>query len=47
MKPLVTTVRAVGELATGLSPDAVSDSAVLFEFSTPEVDFLLAADDDE
>ena len=47
MKPLVTTVRAVSELATGLSPDAVSDSAVLFEFSTHEVDFLLAADDDE
>ena len=47
MKPLVTTVRAISELATGLSPDAVSDSAVLFEFSTPEVDFLFAADDDE
>jgi hypothetical protein len=47
MKPLVTTVRAVSELATGLSPDAVSDSTVLFEFSTPEADFLLAADDDE
>jgi UvrD-like helicase family protein len=47
MKPLVTTVRAVSELATGLSPDAVSDSAVLFEFSTSEADFLLAADDDE
>ena len=47
MKPLVTTVRAVSELATGLSPDAVSASEVLFEFGTPEVDFLLAADDDE
>ncbi|MFF3877488.1 DEAD/DEAH box helicase [Streptomyces sp. NPDC001978] len=47
MKPLVTTVRALSELATGLSPDAVSSSAILFEFSTEEVDFLLAADDDE
>jgi hypothetical protein len=47
MKPLVTTVRAVSELATGLSPDAVSTSEVLFEFSTPEIDFLIAADDDE
>ena len=47
MKPLVTTARAVSELATGLSPDAVSTSEVLFEFSTPEIDFLLAADDDE
>ena len=47
MKPLVTTVRAVSELATGLSPDAVSESEVLFKFSTPEIDLLLAADDDE
>lgn len=47
MKPLVTTVRAVSELATGLSPDAIPSSAVLFEFSTPEADFLLAAGDDE
>ncbi|MGW4911573.1 UvrD-helicase domain-containing protein [Streptomyces sp. NPDC004270] len=47
MKPLVTSVRAISELATGLSPDAISSSTVLFEYSTPEVDFLLAADDDE
>jgi hypothetical protein len=47
MKPLITTVNAVSELATGLSPDAVSASEVLFEFSAPEVDFLLAANDDE
>lgn len=46
MKPLVTTARVLSELATGLSPDAVSTSAVLFEFSTPEVDILLAAEDD-
>ncbi|UYB40594.1 AAA family ATPase [Streptomyces sp. Je 1-4] len=47
MKPLITTVRALGELATGLSPDAISASPVLFEFNTPAVDFLVAADDDE
>ncbi|MFJ6806070.1 UvrD-helicase domain-containing protein [Streptomyces anulatus] len=47
MKPLVTTVRALSELATGLSPDAVSSSPVLFEFSTARVDFLLGTDDDE
>ncbi|MET7408402.1 UvrD-helicase domain-containing protein [Streptomyces parvulus] len=47
MKPLVTTVRALGELATDLSPDAVSSSTMLFEFSTQELDFLIAADDDE
>jgi hypothetical protein len=47
MKPLVTTTRSVSELATGLSPDAVSTSEVLFEFSTPELDFLIAADDDD
>lgn len=47
MKPLVSTVRALRELATGLSPAAISASTVLFEFGTSEVDFLLAADDDE
>ncbi|MER7872179.1 UvrD-helicase domain-containing protein [Streptomyces solisilvae] len=47
MKPLVTSVRAISELATGLSPDAVSSSPILFEFKTPGVDFLLAAGDDE
>ncbi|MFE2812979.1 UvrD-helicase domain-containing protein [Streptomyces nigra] len=47
MKPLVTTVRALGELATDLSPDAVSSSTMLFEFNTQEFDFLIAADDDE
>jgi hypothetical protein len=47
MKPLVTTVRALSELATGLSPDAVASSAVLFEYSTEELDLLIAADDDE
>jgi hypothetical protein len=47
MKPLVTTVRALGELATDLSPDAVSSSTMLFEFNTQELDFLIAADDDE
>ncbi|MGW3344353.1 DEAD/DEAH box helicase family protein [Nonomuraea rubra] len=46
MKPLVTTVRALKELATGLSPDAVPASAVLFELETPQADFLLAAEDD-
>ncbi|MFF2821350.1 UvrD-helicase domain-containing protein [Kitasatospora cineracea] len=47
MKPLVTTIAALSELATGLSPDAVSSSEVLFEFETEELYFLLAADDDE
>lgn len=47
MKPLVTTVRALGELATDLSPEAVSSSSMLFEFSTQGCDFLLAAGDDE
>ncbi|MFE1383639.1 UvrD-helicase domain-containing protein [Streptomyces sp. NPDC058740] len=47
MKPLVTTVRALSELATGLSPDAVSSSAVLFQFGTEEADFILSVDDDE
>ncbi|MGW2891361.1 DEAD/DEAH box helicase [Streptomyces griseoruber] len=47
MKPLITTVRAISELATGLSSDAVSSSRVLFEFNTSEIDFLLAADDED
>ncbi|WAP57989.1 UvrD-helicase domain-containing protein [Streptomyces sp. S465] len=47
MKPLVTTVRALSELATGLSPDAVSSSAVLYKYGTEEVDCLLAANDDQ
>ncbi|MFB6843474.1 UvrD-helicase domain-containing protein [Streptomyces sp. NPDC056373] len=47
MKPLVTTVRVLSELATGLSPDAVASSSVLFEYSTEDVDWLIAAGDDE
>ncbi len=45
MKPLVTTVRAA--LSCHWAVPRRSDSAVLFKFSTPDVDFLLAAHDDE
>ncbi|MFD9892677.1 UvrD-helicase domain-containing protein [Amycolatopsis sp. NPDC059027] len=45
MKPLVTTVRSLKELATGLSPDAVSASPLLFEYTGGNVDVLLTVDD--
>lgn len=45
MKPLITTVKALNELATGLSPEAISASPVLFLHDDPDVDVLLAADD--
>lgn len=45
MKPLVTTVRSLKELATGLSPEAVSASPLLFEYVGDSVDVLLTADD--
>ena len=45
MKPLVTTGRALRELATGLSPDAITASSVLFEFDTPSASFLVTAED--
>ena len=45
MKPLVTTVRAVKELATGLSPAAVADSTVLVEYRGGVVDVLLTTED--
>lgn len=45
MKPLVTTVRAVKELATGLSPEAVADSTVLVEYRGGVVDVLLTTED--
>ncbi|WP_372671001.1 hypothetical protein [Amycolatopsis kentuckyensis] len=45
MKPLVTTVRALKELATGLSPEAVSSSPLLFEDVSGSVDVLLHVDD--
>ncbi|MES0836672.1 UvrD-helicase domain-containing protein [Nocardiopsis tropica] len=44
MKPLITTAQALSEIATGLSPEAISSSAVLFEFETQDFDFLLAAE---
>lgn len=47
MKPLITTVRAVSELATGLSPDAIPTSEVLVQLSTPHFDFLVATSDDK
>lgn len=46
MKPMLTTVRALRELATGMAPDAISSSAVLFEFSTRDFDVLVSAEDD-
>jgi len=45
MKPLVTTVRSLKELATGLSPKAVSASPLLFEYIGDSVDVLLTTDD--
>jgi hypothetical protein len=45
MKPLVTTVRSLKELATGLSPEAISTSPLLFEHKGNRVDVLLAVDD--
>ena len=45
MKPLVMTVRAAKELATGLSPDAVSASSVLVEHRGAMVDVLLTVKD--
>jgi len=45
VKPLVTTVRAVKELATGLSPEAVADSTVLVEYRGGVVDVLLTTED--
>lgn len=45
MKPLVTTVRSVKELATGLSPEAISASPRLIEYAGEIVDVLLTADD--
>lgn len=46
MKPLVTTVRALRELATGLSPQAVEASAILHEVDMQDATFLISADDD-
>ena len=45
MKPLVTTVRALRELATGVAPDAVASSAVLYNFEARSATFLLSVDD--
>lgn len=45
MKPLVTTVRALRELATGMSPDAIESSPVLFSIDTEKAEFLIAAED--
>lgn len=47
MKPLITTVAALGELAAGLSPDAVESSEVLFSLDTPEMEFLISTEDGE
>jgi DEAD/DEAH box helicase len=45
MKPLITTVRSLKELATGLSPEAISASPLLFEYVGDSVEVLLTADD--
>lgn len=45
MKPLVTTVRALRELATGISPDAIWTSPVLYEHAGPSADYIVAAGD--
>jgi len=45
LKPLVTTVRALSELASGLSPDAISSSQVLHTTETETATFLIAAED--
>lgn len=47
MKPLITTVNALRELSTGLSPEAISTSVTLFQFDTSDYAVLLAADDDQ
>lgn len=46
MKPLVTSVRAIRELATGLSPSAVSTSSVLYVHRTDAADYLIASEDE-
>ncbi|SDM91516.1 hypothetical protein SAMN04488074_12934 [Lentzea albidocapillata subsp. violacea] len=45
MKPLVTTVEALKELATGLSPEAIPSSPRIFEHSGDAADVLLSVDD--
>jgi hypothetical protein len=45
MKPLITTVRALSELATGLSPDAVASSPILYLHDSKVASVLLASDD--
>lgn len=47
MNPLITTIRALSELSSGLSPNAVPSSPILFQFQTSKFDFLLTADDNE
>lgn len=46
MKPLVTTVRALKELATGLAPDAVNTSATLSAFEDDGAEYLISVEDD-
>lgn len=45
MKPLVTSVNAVLELATGLSPSAIPTSSVLYRYQTDSADYLVASQD--
>ncbi|RSM63168.1 hypothetical protein DMH03_14230 [Amycolatopsis sp. WAC 01376] len=45
MKPFVVTVRALRELATGLSQEAIPSSPLLFEYAGANVDVLLAVED--
>lgn len=45
MKPLVTTVNALKELATGLSGEAIPASPLLFEYTGTDADVLLHVED--
>ena len=47
MKPLVTTVAALRELATGITPDAVGTSPVLHEYAGHHANYLIGAEDTE
>lgn len=46
MIPLITTVRTIRELATGLSPSAVDASPVLFSYTSTHAEIILSASDE-
>jgi hypothetical protein len=45
LKPLVTTARALRELATGLAPEAIATSSTLVDHDTAEAEFLISVED--